>query len=164
MTSPRPSSSGRLPGAEPLYTDVLLDHAQKPRHSERLALPTLSARADNPLCGDLVELELCVVDGRVAEVSVRVRGCAIATGAGSLAAEVFDGRAVAELAALSVAWRVALEVPSLSEPHLPAALTATRAVLSVRGRPSRRACARLVWDALDAALAGIAGDMTTALP
>jgi hypothetical protein len=69
MTSPRPPSSGRLPGAEPLYTDVLLDHARQPRHSERLALPTLSARADNPLCGDLVELELCVVDGRVTEVT-----------------------------------------------------------------------------------------------
>jgi nitrogen fixation protein NifU and related proteins len=154
MTSP-PSSSGGLPGAESLYTGVLLDHARQPRHSARLALPTLSARADNPLCGDLVELDLCVVDGRVAEVSVRVRGCAIATGAGSLVAEVFQGRAVEELPALSVAWRAALEAsPSLAEPHLPAALAPTRAVLSVRGRPSRHACARLVWDALDAALAG----------
>lgn len=157
MTSPRRSTSGRPPGVEPLYTDVLLDHARHPRHSERLAAPTLSARADNALCGDIVELELGVVDGRVAEVSVRVRGCAVATGAGSLAAEVFNGCAVADLATLSVAWRVALEAPSVSEPHLPAALTPTRAVLSVRGRPSRRTCARLVWDALDDALAEASG-------
>jgi hypothetical protein len=65
---------------------------------------------------------------------------------------------VAELAALSIAWRVALEVAPLSEPDLPEALAATRALLSVRDRPSRRACARLVWDALDIALAGVVGE------
>ena len=39
-----------------LYQEVILDHGRRPRHGKRLAAFDASAKGDNPMCGDRVEV------------------------------------------------------------------------------------------------------------
>ena len=39
-----------------LYQEVILDHGRKPRHGHRLAAYDVTAKGDNPMCGDRVEV------------------------------------------------------------------------------------------------------------
>jgi nitrogen fixation NifU-like protein len=50
-----------------LYQDIIREHHAHPRHAGPLAVATHQARADNPLCGDRVTLQLRVEGGRIAE-------------------------------------------------------------------------------------------------
>jgi nitrogen fixation NifU-like protein len=131
-----------------IYTEVLLEHARRPQHDAPVDRPTASGSAHNALCGDHVQVELRLDEGRVAAVRVQTRGCAVAVAAGSLAGDVLLGRTPEELTDLSARWLRALHDPSLPESTLPGQLTPTFPVLAVRGRPSRRRCAALVWEAL----------------
>lgn len=135
-----------------IYSELLLAHARHPRHQDRLAAPAVVASAHNPACGDLVALELALDGGRVAAVCVAVRGCAVATAAGSLAGDVILGRDLAELRGLTERWLQALADPTQGPDALPAALDPTRPLLSLRDRPARLRCASLPWDALSVAL------------
>ena len=51
-----------------LYQEVILDHGRKPRNFRRLDDPDRTARGDNPMCGDRIELFLKLgADGGIAD-------------------------------------------------------------------------------------------------
>lgn len=81
-----------------LYTDYILDHYESPYHKGRLAEPTCSNRGRNPLCGDVVQLELKVDDeGRVQQAYFEGKGCAISQAAASILCENIEGKKLDEL-------------------------------------------------------------------
>ena len=51
-----------------LYQEVILDHYRRPRNKGTLPEPTGSANLRNPLCGDEVDVQVELRDGRVAVV------------------------------------------------------------------------------------------------
>ena len=76
----------------PVYSDVFLDHFQNPRGQGRLETPTHVGRAMDPACGDELELDLAVEEGRICAARFRVRGCAGAIAVGSALASLLPGR------------------------------------------------------------------------
>jgi nitrogen fixation NifU-like protein len=76
---------------------MILDHYRRPRGRTPLACPDVENEGLNPVCGDEVKVELKFDSGRVKEVSIRGRGCAISTAAGSMLAEVLPGKTVKEV-------------------------------------------------------------------
>lgn len=58
--------------------------------------PDVENEGLNPVCGDEVKISLKVEDGRVKQVSVQGRGCAISTASGSMLAEVLPGKTLDE--------------------------------------------------------------------
>src|SRR5262245_62414699 len=92
---------------EALYRDVVLAHYREPRHRAPLANPDGCGRAVNPICGDAVDVEVALRDGRIAQVSARALGCSIAVAAGSVIADVILGREPADAA------RVAAELAQI---------------------------------------------------
>ena len=61
-----------------LYQEVILDHGRKPRNFRRLEDATDTARGDNPMCGDRIELFIRRdADGTIADAAFQGRGCAI---------------------------------------------------------------------------------------
>jgi nitrogen fixation NifU-like protein len=133
-----------------LYRDVVLEHYRRPRNRRPLAQPTASARADNPLCGDQVALDLRLEGQRIAEVSARSRGCSIAVAAGSILTELVAGASPAEARALGRRLAALVSGESPAEPTLDRRLAAFGGVARF---PSRRRCALLAWEALEQALA-----------
>ena len=81
-----------------LYQEVILEHGRRPRHAGKPPRYDASARGDNPLCGDVVRIELQIDDrGTLREVFFDGDGCCISQAAASMIVEKFDGRTVEEV-------------------------------------------------------------------
>ena len=140
-----------------LYQDMILDHNKRPRNFGRLAAANRSASGDNPLCGDRIDLELEIQDGRIENIAFTGAGCAISTASASLMTEAVKGRPLAEAEALAERFRALMrgEGPAGEELGGLAALT------GVRAYPMRVKCATLPWHTLRSALAGADTTVTT---
>lgn len=83
---------------EELYQEHILDHYEDPYHRGHCAHPTHLHEDDNPLCGDVVRIELEVDEGgTIREVYFDGDGCCISQAAASMLVERFDGKRVDEL-------------------------------------------------------------------
>ncbi|TMC14607.1 MAG: SUF system NifU family Fe-S cluster assembly protein [Chloroflexi bacterium] len=79
---------------EQFYREYILDHYKNPRNFGRLEAPTLSHEEDNPLCGDVVGIDLKVSDGQIEDVRFHGRGCAISQASASLLTERIKGQSL----------------------------------------------------------------------
>jgi len=79
------------------YEEVILEHWRNPRNKGRLEAPDVDVVEANPLCGDVVRVQLKVRDGRVEDVRFDGRGCAISQAAASLLTEMIKGKPLCEL-------------------------------------------------------------------
>lgn len=143
-----------------LYQAVVLRHGRAPTHQRRLDPHDASARGENPMCGDRVEVRLRFDDaGGVAEAAFEARGCAISVASADLMAEAAAGRTPDELRALAQAFDAMARTG-----EGPDSLGELRALSGVADYPSRIRCATLPWtalvQALDTALAGAAPGRT----
>jgi nitrogen fixation NifU-like protein len=131
-----------------LYQDVILDRSRNPRHMRRMEAFDARAARDNPMCGDRVEVRLCLgADGRVEEAAYEARGCAISLASADLMAEAVRGLSDADIRTL------ASDFATLAKTGQAAAAPQGLHVLAgVAEYPSRVKCATLPWTALVAAL------------
>ncbi len=79
-----------------MYSARLLDHFEHPRNSGEVSRPDAAAQVENPACGDILKLTLRVVDGRIAEIRFRAKGCVPSMACGSALTELLQGRSVEE--------------------------------------------------------------------
>jgi nitrogen fixation NifU-like protein len=82
------------------YEEVILDHWRHPRNKGRLPNPTGSAVEANPICGDVVRIDVRVEDGIVADARFSGEGCAISLASASVLTELVVGKPVAEVAGM----------------------------------------------------------------
>jgi len=86
------------PNEDELYQEHILDHYEEPFHRGRCPRATHAHEDDNPLCGDVVRVELQVdPEGRIAEAYFDGDGCCISQAAASMLLERMNGRNVEEL-------------------------------------------------------------------
>jgi nitrogen fixation NifU-like protein len=136
-----------------LYQEVILEHGRRPRHAGKPPRYDASARGDNPLCGDRIEVFLCYAgDGRIVEPRFDARGCAISIASADLMAEAVAG--LAPESARKVFSRFADMARTGACPDGDATMALLRPLAGVHAYPSRVKCATLPWHALMAALAG----------
>jgi len=105
-----------------LYQDLILDHYRNPRNQGVLKAPTHLAAANNPTCGDRLEMQLSVKNGIIADVKFSGSGCAISQASASLLSEFVKGKTIAEASALDTDGLLALLGVSLSPNRLKCAL------------------------------------------
>ena len=85
---------------ENLYREHILDHYGNPRNQGTLEDADISCEQDNPLCGDVVRLDIRLKDGRVSEAWFSGEGCVISMASASMFTEAIQGQTVEELRAL----------------------------------------------------------------
>ena len=85
---------------ENLYREHILDHYGNPRNQGTLESPDVTCEWDNPLCGDVVRIDLNLEDGRVSEVRFSGEGCVISMASASMLTEAIKGKTIAEMEAL----------------------------------------------------------------
>jgi nitrogen fixation NifU-like protein len=83
-----------------IYKDIILDYYRNPRNFGDLPNPDVRAKDSNPLCGDVIEMQLKIRDGRVEDVRFKGRGCAISQASASMLTEVIKGKTLDEIKAL----------------------------------------------------------------
>jgi nitrogen fixation NifU-like protein len=83
------------------YREFILDHYKNPRNFGRLEGADISHEEYNPLCGDMVGMDLQVRDGVIEDVRFHGRGCAISQASASLMTERLKGMSLDEARQLS---------------------------------------------------------------
>ncbi|MCB4821023.1 Fe-S cluster assembly sulfur transfer protein SufU [Roseicella aerolata] len=140
-----------------LYQEVILDHGRKPRNFRRLEDADRSARGDNPMCGDRLELYLKLApDGSIADAAFQGRGCAISTASASLMTETVKGKSAGQAHALAERFRELAMTGTCPDcgTDLAEEMERLQPLSGVHEFPSRVKCATLAWHTLNAALEG----------
>ncbi len=136
-----------------LYQEVILDRGRKPRHGQRLAAFDATAKGDNPMCGDRVQVWVKFDSGdTISETGFEARGCAISIASADLMADAIQGRGKADTKALFDSF-VAMVRTGVCPEH-DTVLEQLAPLSGVHEYPSRVKCATLPWHALNAALEG----------
>jgi nitrogen fixation NifU-like protein len=79
------------------YRENILEHYRHPRHAGTLENATHSHEEHNPLCGDVVRIDLHVNDaGIIDRVAFSGHGCAISQASASMLVELLEGKSLAE--------------------------------------------------------------------
>jgi nitrogen fixation protein NifU and related proteins len=118
---------------EELYQDRILDHYEDPFHRGRCASCTHVHQDDNPLCGDVIRMELRI-DGKgtLREIYFNGDGCCISQAAASMLVEKFDGKSIEEVKRFTAEDMLKL--------------------FGARLTPTRQKCCLLSWQVLQAAI------------
>jgi nitrogen fixation NifU-like protein len=131
-----------------LYQQRILDHYESPFHRGRCPQATHAHEDDNPLCGDVVRIELRVdPQQQVQEAFFDGDGCCISQAAASILIEHLQGRSCDELRHFSAQQMLDLFGAKLT--------------------PNRQKCCLLCWRVLQTALVaplGAAGPAEAAQP
>ena len=132
------------PQFDDLYRELILDHFRRPRNRGTLQEPTLRLEGVNPVCGDEIQLDLLVKDGRIDAIAFSGQGCSISQCSASMLTERLKG------ASLSEARDVLNSVRAmLTEGAPPAAdLGDLESLEGVAKLPVRVKCAMLSWNVL----------------
>ena len=81
----------QAPLDDQFYREYILDHYKNPRNFGRLENPDISHEENNPLCGDVIGIDLKVNEGVIDDVKFHGRGCAISQASASLLTERLKG-------------------------------------------------------------------------
>ncbi|HDQ74057.1 MAG TPA: SUF system NifU family Fe-S cluster assembly protein [Chloroflexi bacterium] len=84
-----------------LYREHILEHYGHPRNLGRLEDADVSCEWDNPLCGDVVRIDIKLHDGRVSDVRFEGQGCVISMASASMFTEKIMGKTIEELKVLT---------------------------------------------------------------
>tara|TARA_B100000676_G_scaffold241850_1_gene243185 strand:+ start:35 stop:421 length:387 start_codon:yes stop_codon:yes gene_type:complete len=81
-----------------MYREVILDHYKNPRHNGELDPADISYKDDNPLCGDMIRIDLRVdKDNKIIECAFSGHGCAISQASASMLMEDIKGKTLDDI-------------------------------------------------------------------
>ena len=146
------TSASFTPVDDDLYREIILDHFRNPRHKGTVAPADRSVEANNPLCGDEIDLSLRFDGHAVGEIGFTGRGCSISMASASMLCDAVTGMPAEQARALAERFRAMLQGADESED-----LGDLEALRGVRAYPVRVKCATLAWNALLQALQTDAG-------
>jgi nitrogen fixation protein NifU and related proteins len=152
---PPPVVAGLPPEASlaSLYQEIILSHYRAPKHKGALNGEIAAIEHRNPLCGDVLSVQISFDSSRITDAAFSARACSITQAAASMVLDRVIGGTVAD------AEDTVSRVERLIETTAP--LTALeshdlgdlRALASVSRFPARKACVRLVLSAVREAIA-----------
>ena len=83
-----------------MYSPELLDHFEHPRNAGELAGASVRVRAENPACGDVLELAVRFAGDSIEDIRFRAKGCVPAMACGSALTELAKGKSIEEARAI----------------------------------------------------------------
>ncbi len=129
----RQSERNMVSEEEEIYQDHILDHYEDPYHRGHCQRCTHAHQDDNPLCGDVIRMELQIdEEGTLREVFFAGDGCCISQASASMLVEQFDGGHVDDVKRFTAEEMLDL--------------------FSVRLTPNRQKCCLLPWQVLQSAI------------
>lgn len=107
-----------------LYREIILDYYRHPRNYGKLDNPSIQAKDTNPLCGDVVEIQIQLDNQKKAmEIRFNGKGCAISQASASMLTEMVQGKTLEEIRGIgSEKILEALGTPDLGHTRIKCAL------------------------------------------
>ena len=78
------------------YSEKVLDHFMKPRNMGEIPDATASGTVGNPICGDIMKMDLKIVDNVIVDAKFKTFGCGSAIATSSMATELIIGKTTDE--------------------------------------------------------------------
>lgn len=78
------------------YTDKVMDHFHNPRNVGQFGDPDGVGKVGNPVCGDLMEIQIEVKDDQIEDVKFRTFGCGAAVATSSMVTKMAMGKTLEE--------------------------------------------------------------------
>ncbi|MCC7052400.1 MAG: SUF system NifU family Fe-S cluster assembly protein [Gemmatimonadaceae bacterium] len=141
-------------GLASLYQEIILSHYRAPRHRGVLAGAVPAVEHRNPLCGDVLALQLEFAGDRITDAAFTARACSITQATASMLLDRLIGTSRAEALVLVARVEALIEASPAAGATPADELGDLRALASVARFPARRACVRLVTGAATEALTG----------
>ena len=145
-----------------LYQQAVLDHNNRPRNFGRLENANGSAQGHNPLCGDMINVEVVMDGDTIRDVGFQGEGCAISKASASMMTELVKGLDKKDAEELFQAFHQS--VTGESDMDMMEAIDKLGKLAALSGVsefPMRVKCASLPWHTLKAALLGQGDKVTT---
>lgn len=80
-----------------IYQDIILDHYHHPHNKGKISHPNNSVLANNPLCGDKIEMMIIYDKDKIKEVKFNGEGCVISQASASMLTDYAKNKSKHEL-------------------------------------------------------------------
>ena len=133
-----------------ILREVLLDHVKNPKNKKEIDNPELSGHSNNPVCGDVVKVDLRIENEIVVDIAVNGQGCAVSQASMSIFSEEIKGSSINDIKEKIIQFKSLLgtiktrEITMLSEE--------AKVLKFLEGNPSKIRCALLSWSAIEEVL------------
>lgn len=134
-----------------LAREIILDHVKRPRNKRTIDAPTGAASQRNPVCGDIVRIQVVVADDRITDVAYTGQGCAVSQSSASILTDAVRGKTTAEAHSLIAQMEDLTRGGPVPEGEGLDELVAFETISKV---PGRITCCLLGWRSLDEAMNG----------
>jgi len=83
------------------YSEKVMDHFRNPRNVGEIENPDGVGKVGNPVCGDIMELQIKVQDGVIVDARFKTFGCGAAIATSSMVTELIKNKTIDEASKLS---------------------------------------------------------------
>jgi nitrogen fixation NifU-like protein len=80
-----------------MYKEIILDYYKNPRNRGTMEAPDAKSKDSNPLCGDVIEMQLKFANDKVSDIKFNGDGCAISQASASMLTELVMGKTIEEV-------------------------------------------------------------------
>lgn len=133
-----------------LYRQVIMDHYKNPRNRGEVDGDSLNINMNNPTCGDRIQLQMRVEDGKIADAKFVGEGCSISLSSASMMTQAVKGKTVEDAVALSDIFSKIMQGKEYDAGKFD--LGDIEALQGVCKFPARIKCATLAWKAMEKGL------------
>lgn len=130
-----------------LYRDIVNEHNLHPTHKHDIENPTFVLRGVNPSCGDDINLQLRVEDGKITDGAFNGVGCAISQASTDMMLDLIIGQDEDEARRLADIFIRMIKGEASDEEV--EELDEAAALQDISHMPARVKCAQLGWRTLD---------------
>lgn len=131
-----------------LYRQVIMDHYKNPRNNGEFdGDDSVTVNMNNPTCGDRIQLQLKIEDGKVVEAKFSGEGCSISLASASMMTQAVKGLTTEEAVAMSGIFSDMMLGKDYDEDRFD--LGDIEALQGVTKFPARIKCATLAWKAME---------------
>lgn len=111
-----------------IYQDKILDNYRNPRNFGRIKNADRTSEAFNHVCGDRIDLDVVLKNGKVEDIKFEAKGCAISRASASLLTEYAKNKKIDELKKLDKAFIINLLEIDLGPNRIKCALLSLEAL------------------------------------
>lgn len=140
-----------------LYREVILDHAQHPRHNRKLDNYTHHMELLNPTCGDAIIVQLRLENDRIADIAFTGHGCTISIASASMMTETLLNQTLERAKELVQTFNTLITTDKIIPQKDQEQLQDAALFEGLRQFPSRYKCGILGWKAAELGLSSEAG-------
>ena len=130
-----------------LYRQVIMDHYKHPRNRGKLEEDALVVDMNNPTCGDRIQLQIQVEDGKVKDAKFEGEGCSISMSSASMMTQATKGKSIEDALRMSQLFSDMMLGKEIDSGSLE--MGDVEALQGVAKFPARIKCATLAWKAME---------------